>query len=63
MVIQIALGIMLGFIFLALVTFGGAIVYYVVYFYTKKRNRGTMKRYDFDDDAETDAWADDADDD
>lgn len=61
MVIQIALGIMLGFIFLALVVFGG----FVVYIYCNKLETivKTKKRYDFDDDAETDAWTDDADDD
>ena len=61
MVIQIALGIMLGFIFLALVVFGGFVVY--IYFNKLETIVRTKKRYDFDDDAETDVWEDDADDD
>ena len=52
MVIQIALGIMLGFIFLALVVFGGI----VVYVYCTKNKMETKSKYDFDEDDDIQEW-------
>lgn len=52
MVIQIALGIMLGFIFLALVVVGG----FVVYVYCSKNKMETKSKYDFDEDDDIEDW-------
>ena len=52
MVIQIALGIMLGVIFLALVGFGGI----VVYVYCTKNKMETKSKYDFDEDDDIQEW-------
>lgn len=52
MVIQIALGIVLGFVFLALMVSGG----YVVYVYCSKNKMETPSRYDFDGDDDIEEW-------
>lgn len=52
MVIQIALGIMLGFIFLALIVIGG----FVVYVYCSKNKMETQSKYDFDETDDIEEW-------
>ena len=52
MVIQIALGIMLGVIFLAVVFFGGV----VVYVWCSKNKMETQTKYNFDADDDIQEW-------
>ena len=52
MVIQIALGIMLGAIFLAVVFFGGV----VVYVWCSKNKMETQTKYNFDADDDIQEW-------
>ena len=52
MVIQIALGIMLGVIFLAIVFFGGV----VVYVWCSKNKMETQTKYNFDADDDIQEW-------
>ena len=52
MVIQIALGIMLGVIFLAIVFFGGV----VVYVWCSKNKMETQTKYNFDADDDIEEW-------
>lgn len=52
MVIQIALGIMLGVVFLVLIAFGGV----VVYVYCSKNKMETQSRYDFDETDDIEEW-------
>ena len=52
MVIQIALGIMLGVVFLVLIAFGGV----VVYVYCSKNKMETQSKYDFDADDDIEEW-------
>ena len=52
MVIQIALGIMLGVVFLVLIACGGV----VVYVYCSKNKMETKSRYDFDETDDIEEW-------
>ena len=52
MVIQIALGIMLGVVFLVLIAFGGV----VVYVYCSKNKMETQSKYVFDETDDIEEW-------